>query len=1557
MSIPGNLNFGGNPGGATRFSQTRGRLGGGISNGVNYPSPFFDIAHTYLPNTIKAMFRWCRYYFLTNPIINATVFKLSEYPITEIEIDHADKKVANKWKEYFEDHLNYRAFQIECGLDYNTYGNCLTSLSFPFKKFLTCRRCKFQAEAKRIRPNWVFTNYEFRLSCPQCGELGTADSKDQYFRNESGVRVMRWNPEDVEITYSDITGESTYFYNIPPGIRNDVIIGKKDAVEQVPEVFIQALRQQKGVVFSKDLFFHLRRPTLADQDRGWGLPLLLPCLKDTFYLQVMKKAQESILLEHIVPLRILFPQAGSGTSDPYCVTPDTLVETIDGLRPASEIAMGDYLRSHTGAWRHVEGTKARAVGVNEKVYKVVVDSLPGFPFKVSEEHPILAVPRTSNRSGRARQAWVDPAFIPIKDLRVGDYVAYPTIRTQSKAAAVDLGQYTQRSVTDSFVYRRLSQHAAEAYEWLEQTGDHKFAWGERKPFLEERGWSESDFATASAMRVEASIDRISRHVPLNGDLARLVGYFLAEGSLKEGGLPTFALGSDEHWIADDIMAAATALGFRGTTRYDSKLCNGLTVDVQDVLLGDLLSGLCGSGFAGKRVPQELAEASNRTVLRMLRALFAGDGCDFSTDTNRVALKMANPSIVLEARRLLLSFGLIGGIAKEVPKEGAISKSPSFHLAYNGEQADALRLLFCHGELPTQPWSKLGVLRGGYVLHRIASVEEVEEPTVIGFQMAEDKSFCVAGVATHNTTINLVDWRDHVATEIARWRYDCVSPESFVETSEGLKRASDIAMGDSLKNHLGTYSTVLAAVRRPLREQEAAYSLRVRGLSAVRTVLSEDHPLLAAKKYNNGNGHKVGQAEFIKVKDLQPGDYVGYPIARHEVPRPALDLAEYTTRASTTQFVYVDHHDPGAPKAFEYLISGSATGSRQDQLEANDWSVNQYKVAQIAVREGRTLRRLPRYVPFNAELAWALGLYTAEGNSTTKQVLFALHKEETSYVARLNAIFAEFFGAAPALISEKTENGIQAVFSSVIAADFFGSVCPGDSRTKQVPKLVKEASQHIVLSYLLGYLEGDGCFHADGVSNKTTTSTASLQLAEGVRQLLLSCEIPVGLSKSYGKGSVVAKTGRLIRPSLSYKLSICGTNNTQLRGYLAGFIEKIPTWSKLGEFRDGYFWSRIKEVTRVECEEVISIQTDPVPASAVLSDGERHGTFCVWGYASANCNYIPILPLPVGNQTIGGDGRALLMVQEMQQMSEQLINGMQVPLEFIKGGLSYAGTNISMRMLENQFIVYLSRHTRMAKWVMRSVADYLQWPLADIRFKPFKMADDIQRKAFLFQLNQAGKVSDTTLLMDSDLDQEKEDQIMERETVGRMAATKKQQLAQAELQGEQQVIMMKLQAKAQQELAAATASPLAPGEPGGPEGTAGASVPPAPMAEMGSPLNAGQNMGMNGGPTQAGQSVAMGGSSIIAMAQTTAMQLSGMDPAQQLLAIKELRKQSPELADLVLQMLQSMPNQQQQQQAAEAAVASAPQAPNMLGADGKAAVQVDMRPMPEKLPPRRAAGTV
>src|SRR5690606_6737347 len=80
---------------------------------------------------------------------------------------------------------------------------------------------------------------------------------------------------------------------------------------------VEAMRRNKFIRFTDDNVFVMRRPIISQKDNGWGMPLILPVLKDAFYLQVLRKAQEAIAQEHIIPLRILFPQAGSSTSDPY----------------------------------------------------------------------------------------------------------------------------------------------------------------------------------------------------------------------------------------------------------------------------------------------------------------------------------------------------------------------------------------------------------------------------------------------------------------------------------------------------------------------------------------------------------------------------------------------------------------------------------------------------------------------------------------------------------------------------------------------------------------------------------------------------------------------------------------------------------------------------------------------------------------------------------------------------------------------------------------------------------------------------------------------------------------------------------------------------------------------------------------------------------------------------------------------------------------------------------------------------------------------------------------
>ena len=220
MTMSGGLGVGG-AGNAFRFSQTRGRIQGSPVQGVNYPSPFFDVAHTYLPVTVKQMFRWCRYYFLTNPLINAVVAKMSEYPITDIILTHDDEITRDRWMDFLQDHLQYRSFQVEVGLDYFTYGNAFISVGYGFQKYLQCPTCSWREVANRCRNHWVFTNYCFRLACPACHTTGDALVKDLYLKNPSGVKLIRWNAEDMEILYNDLTGEYTYFYTIPAVIRNE----------------------------------------------------------------------------------------------------------------------------------------------------------------------------------------------------------------------------------------------------------------------------------------------------------------------------------------------------------------------------------------------------------------------------------------------------------------------------------------------------------------------------------------------------------------------------------------------------------------------------------------------------------------------------------------------------------------------------------------------------------------------------------------------------------------------------------------------------------------------------------------------------------------------------------------------------------------------------------------------------------------------------------------------------------------------------------------------------------------------------------------------------------------------------------------------------------------------------------------------------------------------------------------------------------------------------------------------------------------------------------------
>jgi len=292
------------------------------------------------------------------------------------------------------------------------------------------------------------------------------------------------------------------------------------------------------------------------------------------------------------------------------------------------------------------------------------------------------------------------------------------------------------------------------------------------------------------------------------------------------------------------------------------------------------------------------------------------------------------------------------------------------------------------------------------------------------------------------------------------------------------------------------------------------------------------------------------------------------------------------------------------------------------------------------------------------------------------------------------------------------------------------------------------------------------------------------------------------------------------------------------------------------------------------------------------------------------SYYGILPFPIGHQVIGENGRSLLLMPEIRAMTEMIAVGMGFPSDLVFGQGSYAGTSVSMRMLENFFLSNVHSQLRLLHWVIRRMGAFMNWPTPDARFKPFRMADDLQRQALMFQLNQAGKISDTTLLSYADLKVEDEADLQISESGFRAEAIRKQQLLQAEVQAEAQTVMAKAQAKAQAAMVQAQAAAQAP--------------PPDPFIAA-----------------QTSQLMQPAGVPLDAAAAALAQEVKRMPEDRRRQYLEQLQVQMPEAVQMLQQ--QGMPN--------------LPSTPSVGNAGGVPSQQqqppgVDMRPQPEVLPPRR-----
>lgn len=137
------------------------------------------------------------------------------------------------------------------------------------------------------------------------------------------------------------------------------------------------------------------------------------------------------------------------------------------------------------------------------------------------------------------------------------------------------------------------------------------------------------------------------------------------------------------------------------------------------------------------------------------------------------------------------------------------------------------------------------------------------------------------------------------------------------------------------------------------------------------------------------------------------------------------------------------------------------------------------------------------------------------------------------------------------------------------------------------------------------------------------------------------------------------------------------------------------------------------------------------------------------------NHIMISPVPTEINNMGGDGRALLVTQELQAAEETVLLGMGIPRELMAGTVNWTSSTVGLRLLENSINNYVEQVLEYLEWIVDKINSYYDFTGTSITMLPFKLMDDDAARQQASAMAEKGLISPSTWLESFGFDLEEE----------------------------------------------------------------------------------------------------------------------------------------------------------------------------------------------------------
>ena len=293
------------------------RQGAGTTMDEGFADPFQDIASTQMPTTMKSALWWSEYIWSVMGTYRMAMERIVSYFITDIELggDASDDE-KDKYKDFMHEQLDSLSFLGLILRDRMCYGNSFSSVIVPFRRFLQCPKTGDLYPLRIAYYNFDFDfndKFEFVATCPKTGWRGAWQVVDKPREESEHLILKRWSPHEIELLHDPYTDEVAYLWRIPEYYKRMVKEGNLFHLERSSKQVLEAIKHDKLFRFHPESIYHMKEQTLAGiRNMGWGLPRSLVNYRQIWYVQVLRRYNEAIALDYVIPFRLITPEARSG---------------------------------------------------------------------------------------------------------------------------------------------------------------------------------------------------------------------------------------------------------------------------------------------------------------------------------------------------------------------------------------------------------------------------------------------------------------------------------------------------------------------------------------------------------------------------------------------------------------------------------------------------------------------------------------------------------------------------------------------------------------------------------------------------------------------------------------------------------------------------------------------------------------------------------------------------------------------------------------------------------------------------------------------------------------------------------------------------------------------------------------------------------------------------------------------------------------------------------------------------------------------------------------------